>query len=604
MLAANSAKAYAVVASEQQSVYAIAGSLLIPQGGLARLEYLAEKYSKRQTPRALAATLMEYPSKENGAITIAGFEDELEIHEVNLLTGSASGIFSYHPHKPETIVSLADPARYLISHVAQHRAPFQFGFATKDGARTLYAPSTKLEIASGNYKSNFTRDISQPYYAKLIEALARNDLKRTNKIIDAFLNEDYCAIDRTIHVVKGAMQRLFAPLIHVPVSRTDEETRVKDILASKREYASALITVRAELGLQKREELADKLGKTYQLQCTALKTSPTIVMKGAKSEVERITSRVIRANAANITEIRPSRLRVSPLPKLKAKCEKTERFIHVEMLNAYAAHSRTKGEGVIGAVMDTGIDYSHPALRQNFEDEKGYDFVTNTDDPYDREGHGTHVAGIWAAVAPNVILKAVRVLDELGRGSEADILLGFEYCYKNSIPIINCSFGSGWSSDQERRVVEAAPEYGCIIVAAAGNESEDETSPDLPSYPAAFSGVQSIGSIDRNWKHSPFSNMGYVTFAALGEDVLSTLPGCEWGVMDGTSMASPSIAGALTLQLSANPDLSLENRLMIAKARCQHDFGTQNEEWTRRYGFGVPDCSLLVEHAQWIGASK
>ncbi|HSU72453.1 MAG TPA: S8 family serine peptidase [Candidatus Binatia bacterium] len=605
MLAANHERAYAVVASKEQSVYAIAGTLLVADGGASRLEYLAEKYRKRQTADNIANTLAQYPSKETGSILVAGYKKGIELHRVSLAAGTASELCSYTPADTETVVTLTDPARYLIPFVAQREAPFQFGLLTKDGARTLHAPETELKIRSPNYRGSFRAETSQPYYQKLLDALATSDTKRVTKVIDAFLNEDYCAIDRTIHVISGAFHRLFFPLL--PKAAVDERTR--DILASKQEYGSALISVRPDLQMERREELAANVSRIYKLPCTALMTSPTLVLKGDKNEVENVSSRLQLSRPCTntlraITDVRPSRIRVAPLPKPKRKCAPTERLRHVEMLNAYAAHRETQGEGVIGAVMDTGVDYTHPSLQQNFEDVKGYDFVRNTDDPFDREGHGTHVAGIWASVAPRVILRAVRVLDELGRGSEADILLGYEYCYKNGIPLINCSFGSEWASDQERRVVEAAQEYGCIIVSAAGNESENERSPDLPSYPAAFAGVQSVGSVDTNWKHSWFSNMGYVTFVALGEDVLSTLPGNEWGTMDGTSMASPSIAGALTLQLAATPDLSLEDRLMIAKARCQQ-FGTQNEEWKRRFGFGMPDCELYVEQASlWTGTSK
>ena len=89
--------------------------------------------------------------------------------------------------------------------------------------------------------------------------------------------------------------------------------------------------------------------------------------------------------------------------------------------------------------------------------------------------------------------------------------------------------------------------------------------------------------------------MGYVSFVALGEDVLSTLTGNRWGTMDGTSMASPSAAGALTLQWAANPRMSIEDRLMIARARAQTDFGSDwGNEWERAFGYGIPDCSKMV----------
>jgi hypothetical protein len=585
MLTANHERCYAT-----GDLHVVADNLLVAEGGKSRIEYLAEKYTKKQSPKTLSRELAAYPSREQGAILVAGYENGIEIHNANLVCGTASLVLS--SHRPDVHITLGDPLHVLRAYLTDN-API--GVVTKEGTRILRGG-----------QGGFVADVTAKYYAKLTDALAHSDLKKANKVIDAYLNEDFCAIDRTVYAISGGFKRMFAPL----TKRNEESTRTLDILASKNDYGSTIVSVRPELDVGEREKLAEKISKAYRVSCSALETSPTLILKGPKQDVDTVTKRLqlsrpcLHAMRA-IVDVRPSRMRVAPLPKVKQKCSRTERLLHVEMLNAYAAHQYTQGEGVVGAVMDSGVDYNHSALRTNFDDDKGYDFVRNTDDPLDREGHGTHVAGIWAAIAPKVMLKSVRVLDELGRGSEADILLGYEYCYKNNIPLINCSFGSEWFSEPERRVVEAARSYNCIIVAAAGNESENERSPDRISYPAAFSGVQSIGSINGQWKHSWFSNMGFVTFAALGEDVLSTLPGNEWGTMDGTSMASPSIAGALSLQLAANPELSIENRILIAHARCLQPDKERDQEWQRRYGFGVPDCELLVEsQALWIGNSK
>jgi major intracellular serine protease len=299
-----------------------------------------------------------------------------------------------------------------------------------------------------------------------------------------------------------------------------------------------------------------------------------------------------------IESARLSKIKTSTLPKPETYLTSLEGTLeHLEMMNVYSAHHTTKGQGVVCAVMDTGVDYNHEALKENFEQEKGYDLVRRNNDPYDFEGHGTHVAGIIQAIAPEVLLKAVRVLDENGRGFEADILLGYEYCYQNKIPIINCSFGSSYCSDQERLVVESAKEYGCLIIAAAGNESFGENSPDTISYPAATAGVQAIASVNKNKEHSFFSNMAsYMAFASLGEKVMSTLPNNQYGRMTGTSMASPCVAGAFALQLSAHPDLNLSDRILIARARTQTEFAEnlKDKEWLRRFGYGIPDCNRWV----------
>ena len=161
---------------------------------------------------------------------------------------------------------------------------------------------------------------------------------------------------------------------------------------------------------------------------------------------------------------------------------------------------------------------------------------------------------------------------------------------------MNCSFGGSFCSEEERLVVQAGQDYGCLIVAAAGNESAGDDGPDVFGYPASITGVQSIGSVNAQKQHSRFSNMGKVELATMGEDVLSTLPNNSYGVMDGTSMASPSAAGAFALQLATHANYSIEDRLSIAYARSQTDFAKMPPtEWKRRFGFGIPDCRTWVE---------
>jgi len=584
MLFANHERAYAT-----GDFRVIAGNIVAAEPSF--LERIVDTYKSNTAPARIAADLTAL--RETGSVLVAGYDNGISLHNVNLASGTLGNV---HSSKDGVAVTLSNPLKILASTHAQ--PPAKIAVVAKEGVR-VFSPET----------GDYAKDLSAKYYGQLTDALTANDLTRAQKVIDAYLNEDFCAIDKTIYHVKEGLKRLFAPLIHKPQKRSETETELLDILSSKKEYNSAILNVREEIPHAQREDIAGKLEKEYGMRCSALMTSPTLILKGESKEVERVTKRLMLSRPCShelraLTDIRPSHVRVMKLPKPKLACSAPDSQLgHVLLLNAYAAHAYTQGEGVTGAVMDTGVDYTHPWLKDNFDDEKGYDFVENTDNPLDREGHGTHVAGIWKAVAPRINLRSVRVLDALGRGFEADILLGYEYCYKNSIPIINCSFGAGWPSEQERRVVEAAPDYGCAIVAAAGNESSNEHSPDIISYPAAFQGVQSVASVNLRGQHSPFSNMGYVTFAALGENVLSSLPGGKWALMDGTSMASPGVAGALTLQLAAHPNYALDDRLMIAQERCTRD--GEGEEWERRFGFGIPDCELYVESgALWTGTSK
>ena len=352
--------------------------------------------------------------------------------------------------------------------------------------------------------------------------------------------------------------------------RSERETRTKDLLASQSDYSSAMLSVSCKR--KEREELAYQLERQYGVPCTALMTSKTIVMKAPSSETPKIMQYVARANM----RARVANRFVPKLPVPVKSAVKALSLDHVAMLNAYEAHKTTTGERSTVAIIDTGVDYTHPVLKNNFDREIGYDFVTNSEFPKDRHGHGTHVAGIVKAIAPGVRLKALRVLNDQGVGSEADVLLAYEWCYKRAIPILNCSLGASAASSEEREVVLAAQSQKCLIVAAAGNESDGEEAPDQEGYPAWFDGVQSIASIDRHRKHSSFSNMGKVEFSALGENIMSTLPNNEYGSMTGTSMACPCVAGAFALQHSAH-QVDLEDRLKRASTECQTGFGRQYE---------------------------
>lgn len=212
-----------------------------------------------------------------------------------------------------------------------------------------------------------------------------------------------------------------------------------------------------------------------------------------------------------------------------------------------------KGDGVNVAIVDTGIDYTHPDLKDNFQG--GYNFVAqpNTTDPKDDNGHGTHVAGIIAAednnigvvgVAPHAKLWSVKVLDSKGSGSTAAISAGINWVVAQKAAlggnwVINMSLGvcadptdSNCASAPPQSMLNAcqkAADAGVLIFAASGNDS----SPGLPkpvSYPAAFPSVVAVGAVDENKQIASFSNQGpELGVVAPGVAVLSTFP-VGWGV--------------------------------------------------------------------------
>lgn len=220
----------------------------------------------------------------------------------------------------------------------------------------------------------------------------------------------------------------------------------------------------------------------------------------------------------------------------------------VDRIDAECAHAQgVVGTGVKVAVVDTGIDLQHPDLvvkggRNMINPRKSY-----TDD----NGHGTHVAGIIAAlnnqigvvgVAPGASLYAVKVLSASGSGWTSDIMAGVDWCIDNNMDVVNMSLGGGAYSATFQALCNEAFAAGIYIVAAAGNES------GAVSYPAAYDNVIGVSATNSSDGFASFSNFGVgVDIAAPGVYIYSTYKGGGYATMSGTSMAAPHVAGTLAL---------------------------------------------------------
>ncbi|MBN2589005.1 MAG: S8 family peptidase [Sedimentisphaerales bacterium] len=222
-----------------------------------------------------------------------------------------------------------------------------------------------------------------------------------------------------------------------------------------------------------------------------------------------------------------------------------------------AEFSGQTGDGVNVAVIDTGIDYNHQDLAGNYKG--GINIVRPRKAPMDDNGHGTHVAGIIAAidneigvvgVAPQANLYAVKVLNAAGLGSYADIIAGIDWCYKTEgieIDVINMSLGGTLYSEAMKDACDNAKTVGIVVVVAAGNEA---TKGNPVVYPAAYDSVIAVAATDKNDQRAYFSSYGsYVDIAAPGVNIDSTLPGDKYSgeTWSGTSMASPHVAGTVAL---------------------------------------------------------
>jgi len=225
----------------------------------------------------------------------------------------------------------------------------------------------------------------------------------------------------------------------------------------------------------------------------------------------------------------------------------------VARVNAPAAWSSGRGSGVKVAVIDTGIDCTHPDLQCDFS--AGTNIVSPGSDPMDDNEHGTHVSGTIAGrgsggpygVAPQATLIPVKVLDASGSGSLSDIVAGIDWAAKAGVDVINMSLGGPNGSAALERAVKSALAKGVVVVCAAGNSGPD---PNTVGFPGGYPGVIAVAASDSNDDVAQFSSRGpQVAFIAPGVDITSTVPGGGTKKLSGTSMASPHVAGLAALAL-------------------------------------------------------
>ena len=226
----------------------------------------------------------------------------------------------------------------------------------------------------------------------------------------------------------------------------------------------------------------------------------------------------------------------------------------LRMINAPIQWDRgNEGEGVTIAIIDTGVDYTHPDLKDNIIG--GKDF-TGKGDYMDGHGHGTHVAGTIAAtntgigivgIAPKSKILALKALDDSGGGEIEWMIAALRYAISRKVDIINMSLG-GPDTQELREIIVEAVTQGIIIVAAAGNEGDGDINTDEFSYPGAYPEVIQVGAVDYNGTLAYFSNTNSeVDILAPGVRVLSTFLNHQYARMDGTSMAAPHVSGAVAL---------------------------------------------------------
>ena len=265
------------------------------------------------------------------------------------------------------------------------------------------------------------------------------------------------------------------------------------------------------------------------------------------------------------------------------------------------AHRYTRGKGIRIAVLDAGVDVRHPALAGRLL--PGLDVVDGDHDPSEKGsassptyGHGTHVAGLLALVAPEARIMPIRILDTDGTSNAwllaeamlramdpdgdpatddgAHVInlsvgtLAKTQLFKKVARLVNCKLSQGKNGDDDDEddddlAVTVADKERCqgfggaVVVAAAGNNGNDK----VREYPAAETskGLLSVAATTSSRSLASFSNYGWVKLAAPGEGITSTVPGGGYGTWSGTSMASPLVAGVAALVRAANRSMPVED---------------------------------------------
>ncbi|MCL4426664.1 MAG: S8 family serine peptidase [Firmicutes bacterium] len=292
-------------------------------------------------------------------------------------------------------------------------------------------------------------------------------------------------------------------------------------------------------------------------------------------------------------------------------------------VNAPAAWdvTRSLNTGLLLAIIDTGIDYAHPDLsakvaRDSAGQVLGYNFVANTADPRDDNGHGTHVSGIAAAATDNstgiagisfnsVKIMPIKVLDAAGSGTYSVIVNAIVWAADNGARVISMSLGGGSYSQALQDACNYAWAKGVAIVAASGNDGRKTI-----SYPGGNNHVLAVGASDEQDAIASFSNWGIdVGFAAPGVHILSTMPTYDvnlttasgfyknYDSLSGTSMATPFVGGLAAMLLAQNPSQSNVWALQQIQRTADNVSGTANGGWNIHYGYGRINAANAVTNS-------
>ena len=232
---------------------------------------------------------------------------------------------------------------------------------------------------------------------------------------------------------------------------------------------------------------------------------------------------------------------------------------NIQQVNAPSFWPNSRGGGAVVAVVDTGIDSNHPELKGRILLTKNFTEEGLSGDSFDREGHGTHVAGTIAGancgIGPELRIMALKVFGD--SKVDENIIDAFNFIYHwnetcapaDNVVAVNCSFGAGYYDPRMAFAIRRLVNSGVAVVCAAGNSGDgNPDTSEVFSFPAYIHEVVTTGAVTKDGSIAIYSNsFDGVDLAAPGTDVYSCWPGGGYAILSGTSMATPHITGAIAL---------------------------------------------------------
>jgi len=382
-----------------------------------------------------------------------------------------------------------------------------------------------------------------------------------------------------------------------------------------------IIQVRAGASQAEVEAFADRMGARV---VKSLPISDTYLIKmGRATGAARYSAILFGSNRASSTSSPWILSRIQPnciyMPTVVPNDEFWSRLWNMRMINMPVAWGTQKGDSrVTVAVIDSGVAYDHPDLMGRCV--SGIDTLDDDTDPYDMDGHGTHVAGIIAAQGNNDIgvvgvnwngvkIMPIRALDAMG-GTTDTVVAGLDFALINGADVVNLSLGGPVADDVERAKIAQLTGAGVIVVAASGNYP-NPWNYAYTMYPAAFPECIAVGAVGPDDVLAPYSCWGptdEVDISApggnsvLGDDaqVYSTMVTYDVGggknlayaYEQGTSMACPHVAGAAALLISSGiPAAEVRDRLELNARRSISAYDS------KKYGNGILDVAASMSDA-------